>query len=105
MDNPHQALSDVVEAARRDMARTQTDFLGRMAQCLCGYEEIFDENPDGDLGSDARKDADDAILSLAGLALAQLLMLRGFNSHDVVCLATPTDLDPIDTSVGGVDHD
>jgi len=103
MDNPHQALSDVSEAARRDMARTQTDFLGRMAQCLHEYQDIFDEHPDGDLGGEARKDADDAILSLAGLALAQLLMLRGFNSHDVACLAIPTDLEPIDTSVGGVE--
>ena len=70
------SIADVLELARRDIARTQTDFLGRMNACLMDYEGICDEHPDGDFGHD-RQEADDAISGLAGLALAQLMMLRG----------------------------
>jgi hypothetical protein len=83
------ALDAVIMSAQHDMARTQTDFLGRMGQSLCDYQDVFDQNPDGDLGADVREEADEAILSLAGLALAQLLMLRGFNHRDATALSTP----------------
>lgn len=71
-----EAVSDVVESAHRDVARTQTDFLGRMGQALCSYEGIFGDYPDGDLPDDVREEAEDHMVGLAGLALAQLVMLR-----------------------------
>lgn len=70
------SVADVIELARRDIARTQTDFLGRMNACLMDYEAICDDHPDGDFGDD-KQEADEAISSLAGLALAQVMMLRG----------------------------
>lgn len=69
-------VSEIVELAKRDIARTQTDFLGRMGQALCQYESAFDDHPDGDLPEDVKQEADDNIAALAGLALAQLAMLR-----------------------------
>lgn len=70
---------EIVELARRDIARTHTDFIGRMGQALCQYESIFDEHPGDVLPKDAREEAEDNIAALAGLALAQLAMLRGPN--------------------------
>ncbi|MEN2749984.1 hypothetical protein, partial [Sphingomonas sp. T9W2] len=69
-------IAVVIELARRDIAREQTDFLGRMAQSLCTYEGIFADYPDGDLPEDVRDEAEDEISALAGLALAQLVLLR-----------------------------
>lgn len=85
-------LDAVVASAQHDMARTQTDFLGRMEQSLCEYQGIFDDHPDGDLGAEVREDADEAILSLAGLALAQLLMLRGYDHRDAATLLAPATI-------------
>lgn len=72
----HTSIADVLELARRDIARTQTDFLGRMNACLMDYEAICDDYPEGDFGED-KDEADEAISGLAGLALAQVMMLRG----------------------------
>ena len=92
-----EALEQVIASAQRDMARTNTDFLGRMGQTLCEYQDIFEEHPDGDLGGDVREEADEAILSLSGLALAQLFMLRGFNRSDVAALASRPEAGAVGT--------
>lgn len=72
-----EALEQVKQLAQRDMARTQTDFIGRMGQELCDFEAAIEPYPDGDLPDDVRGDAYDAIAGLAGLSFAQMLMLRG----------------------------
>lgn len=82
-----EAVEQVKQLAQRDMARTQTDFLGRMGQELCDFEAAIEPYPDGELPDDVRGDAYDAISGLAGLAFAQMLMLRGC---DHTIFATPT---------------
>jgi len=81
-----EAVEQVKQLAQRDMARTQTDFLGRMGQELCDFEAAIEPYPDGELPDDVRGDAYDAISGLAGLAFAQMLMLRGC---DHTIFATP----------------
>lgn len=83
------AFAEVVDAARRDVAREQTDFLGRMAQALGTYEGIFDDHPDGELPADVQEDAEGQMLGLAGLAFAQLIMLR----HPIDPLAAFAQID------------
>lgn len=65
----------VVELARRDIKRTQTDFIGRMNQAMGEFEAICDDRPDGDFDEAARDDAGEALAGLAGLAIAQLAMV------------------------------
>ena len=90
-----EALEQVKQLAQRDMARPQTDFLGRMGQELCDFEAAIEPYPDGELPDDVRGDAYDAISGLAGLAFAQMLMLRGC---DHTIFATPaSDVAPVDT--------
>lgn len=76
LERAQEAFSDIAESAHRDVARTQTDFLGRMGAALGAYESIFDEYPDGELPDDVREDAEGQMLALSGLAMAQLVMLR-----------------------------
>lgn len=71
-----EAVNEVQELAERDLARTQTDFMGRMAQCLCEWEGVVDETPDDEWTLDQLDRAADALSGLAGLALAQLVMVR-----------------------------
>jgi len=88
-----EAVEQVKQLAQRDMARTQTDFLGRMGQELCDFEAAIEPYPDGELPDDVRGDAYDAISGLAGLAFAQMLMLRGC---DHTIFATPaSDVAPV----------
>lgn len=68
-------LADLVELARRDLLRTSTDFLGRMAQCLSVYEGIC-EQPDDEWSDATRADAEEELTGLIGLALAQLALVR-----------------------------
>lgn len=89
-----EALEQVKQLAQRDMARTQTDFIGRMGQELCDFEAAIEPYPDGELPDDVRGDAYDAISGLAGLAFAQMLMLRGC---DHTIFATPaSDVAPVE---------
>ena len=93
-----EALEQVKQLAQRDMARTQTDFIGRMGQELCDFEAAIEPYPDGELPDDVRGDAYDAISGLAGLAFAQMLMLRGC---DHTIFATPaSDPDTIGSHYG-----
>lgn len=93
-------VMEVVELARRDIAREQTDFLGRMGQALCTYEGIFDQYPDGDLPDDDREEADDQISALAGMALAQLALLRHpIDGTDPAAMLAAAPASPIPTSV------
>jgi hypothetical protein len=68
-------LEWILELARRDILREQTDFVGRMHQAMGGFEAVCDDHPDGDLPEDARDDAGENLAALAGLALAQLAMV------------------------------
>lgn len=70
----------IMELARRDIKREQTDFIGRMHQAMGEFESICDDHPDGDFDEQARDDAGEALAGLAGLALAQLAMVS--NSAD-----------------------
>lgn len=76
---PSSSVPDMVERvlkeARRDIMRTQTDFLGRMSQALEDYSCVFDDAPNDVMSADATDDAIEAISALASLALAQLAML------------------------------
>ena len=93
-----EAVEQVKQLAQRDMARTQTDFIGRMGQELCDFEAAIEPYPDGELPDDVRGDAYDAISGLAGLAFAQMLMLRGC---DHTIFATPaSDPDTIGSHYG-----
>lgn len=65
----------IVELARRDIMREQTDFIGRMHQAMGEFESICDDHPDGDFDEAVRDDAGEALAGLAGLALAQLAMV------------------------------
>lgn len=97
-DALREALEQVKQLAQRDMARTQTDFIGRMGQELCDFEAAIEPYPDGELPDDVRGDAYDAISGLAGLAFAQMLMLRGC---DHTIFATPaSDPDTIGSHFG-----
>lgn len=68
-------LEWVVELEKRDIARTQTDFIGRMQQALASFEDVCDQYPDGDWPEDARDEGGEELAALAGLALAQLAMV------------------------------
>ncbi len=69
-------LNEIRDVALRDIARTSTDFLGRMGQALCEYQAVFDDAGLNELTPDQCQEAEDAITWLLGLALAQLAMLR-----------------------------
>jgi len=65
-------MPTVRELARRDVARTQTDFLGRMAETIMEMEVCCE--PHQVLNEDQREDFHDAAMTLAALALAQAAM-------------------------------
>lgn len=68
-------IERILELARRDIRREQTDFVGRMHQAMGGFEAVCDDHPDGDWPEDARDEAGDNLAALAGLAVAQLAMV------------------------------
>lgn len=68
-------LADVVELALRDIAREQTDFIGRMSQSFCTFEGLCDDHSDGEWPDDDRDDAIENLMALAGMALAQVAFL------------------------------
>lgn len=65
----------IVELARRDIMRDQTDFIGRMHQAIGDFEFACEHWADGEVEEASRDDAGEALAGLAGLALAQLAMV------------------------------
>jgi hypothetical protein len=90
----------ITELARRDILRTQTDFIGRMHQAIGEFESICDDNPDGEFDEAARDDAGEALAGLAGLSLAQLAMVSD-PADPIKQLAHPPQPTPVDPVAGG----
>lgn len=84
----------IVELARRDIMREQTDFIGRMHQAIGDFETICDEHPGGELDEATRDDVGEALAGLAGLALAQLAMVSD-PASPLDCLALPPAAEPV----------
>lgn len=68
-------LEWVIELARKDILRTQTDFIGRMHQAMGDFEFACEHWADGEVDEASRDDAGEALAGLAGLALAQLALV------------------------------
>jgi hypothetical protein len=79
-------LEWVLELAKRDVRREQTDFIGRMHQAMGDFQYACDEHPEGDWPEDARDEAGEALAGLAGLALAQLAMV-GWSADPLAALS------------------
>jgi len=79
----------IIELARRDINREQTDFIGRMHQAMGDFEFACEHWANGEVDEAGRDDVGEALASLAGLALAQLAMVS--NADDpLFALATPS---------------
>lgn len=76
----------ITELARRDIMRTQTDFIGRMHDAMGSFEFVCDEHGDGEWPEAARDHAGESLAALAGLALAQLAMVS--NPTDPIAALT-----------------
>jgi hypothetical protein len=70
------ALMDVDASATMHLARTQTDYLGRMDQSLADIQNTFDEYPDSEvIDRNQAETLYEALTDLAGLATAQAAIL------------------------------
>lgn len=95
-------LEWIIELARRDIMREQTDFIGRMHQAMGDFEFACEHWGNGEVDEASRDDAGEALADLAGLALAQLAMVN--NPDDpLAALSSPSEGESAPASSGAGD--
>jgi hypothetical protein len=68
--------SEATFAGERDAMRAQTDFIGRMNDAFAEIHQAYDDESEAFPEGDDREDAIDALISLAGLCIGLVAMLR-----------------------------
>lgn len=67
---------EATNAGIREAMRTETDFIGRMNDSFSKVHQNYDDETETFPDGDARDDAIEALISLAGLCIGLVAMLR-----------------------------
>ncbi len=67
---------EATNAGERDAMREQTDFIGRMNDAFAEVDQNYDEETETFPEGEPKDEAIDALISLAGLCIGLIAMLR-----------------------------